>query len=141
MEDPTLGSSLAVVLPSAVGWLISLRNLRACSLPSCIPPPPEVCVPTSSHHNYPNVSNNLTSQTVNNSNQISTTQINNLVHQSATPIFTSTLAACKLLNRALVSLRHLQRLGLARCHLTGQLKTLLYGLSQPLEYLNLQVSL
>ncbi|TNN15112.1 leucine Rich repeat-containing domain [Schistosoma japonicum] len=184
LEDPTIGSSIAVVLPSAVGWLISLRNLRACSLPSCIPPPPDVVstTPTSSVMQsniiVSNMSSSLqsTSSSQHQSNMASLSSsnsssassssvsatntyhpngINNSIstggsspsvssatsHTSqnfSTPSFTSTVAACRLLNRALVSLRYLQRLGLARCHLTGQLKTLLGGLSQPLEYLNLQ---
>ncbi|CAH8856662.1 unnamed protein product [Trichobilharzia szidati] len=177
LEDPTIGSSIAVVLPSAVGWLISLRNLRACSLPSCIPPPPDV-IPTtpnstststlistshigsvqspsnlsssspqsnagSSSSPSPSSSSNVINSSGSSSSQSSPT-VNNTTNSShplqnfTTPAFTSTVAACRLLNRALVSLRYLQRLGLARCHLTGQLKTLLGGLSQPLEYLNLQ---
>uniref|UniRef100_A0A3Q0KTY4 F-box domain-containing protein n=1 Tax=Schistosoma mansoni TaxID=6183 RepID=A0A3Q0KTY4_SCHMA len=186
MEDPTIGSSIAVVLPSAVGWLISLRNLRACSLPSCIPPPPDVVPNTPTSPTLPttivvsntgglqsnssqqsntmslssssgsspsssssstsntnntvgaNSSNNINTSTTSSSSMSSTTTTNNTLQNFVTPAFTSTVAACRLLNRALVSLRYLQRLGLARCHLTGQLKTLLGGLSQPLEYLNLQ---
>ncbi|CAH8567631.1 unnamed protein product [Heterobilharzia americana] len=163
LEDPTIGSSIAVVLPSAVGWLISLRNLRACSLPSCIPPPPDVVSTTpgattaatsinftvanmgnvQSSSNSPSPQSNSTSSSSsssvnNNTNSSSTTITGQMIQNFATPAFTSTVAACRSLNRALVSLRYLQRLGLARCHLTGQLKTLLGGLSQPLEYLNLQ---
>ncbi|CAH8563698.1 unnamed protein product [Schistosoma bovis] len=183
LEDPTIGSSIAVVLPSAVGWLISLRNLRACSLPSCIPPPPDVVpnTPTpptlpptivvsntgglqsnssqqsntvsfssssgsssSSSSSSTSNTNNASGANSSNNNNTSTSSVSsttittNTLQNSTTPAFTSTVAACRLLNRALVSLRYLQRLGLARCHLTGQLKTLLGGLSQPLEYLNLQ---
>lgn len=134
MEDPALGSSLAVVLPSALGWLISLRNLRACSLPACIPPPPEF-VPSNTSNRATGViptSGAVVSGSAGTANQSS--------NASPPTVPTATVAACRLLNRALVSLRYLQRLGLARCHLTGHLKVLLNGLSQPLEYLNLQVS-
>ncbi|KAF7249601.1 Leucine rich repeat [Paragonimus skrjabini miyazakii] len=139
MEDPSLGSSLAVVLPSAVGWLISLRNLRACSLPACIPPPPDFVSITSR-----NSANFFSSRSSNGGNSGTWQSGNSQTGSPSTPqststsAFTSTAAACRLLNRALISLRYLQRLGLARCHLTGQLKILLNGLSQPLEYLNLQ---
>ncbi|CAL8101626.1 unnamed protein product [Calicophoron daubneyi] len=148
MEDPSLGSSLAVVLPSAVGWLISLRNLRACSLPACIPPPPEF-VPLQTQRTAAPI---FCQQTAGRSQPAVTSSSASSVSSSAVPFaasntgsstantapaFTSTAAACRLLNRALISLRYLQRLGLARCHLTGQLKILLNGLSQPLEYLNL----
>ncbi|KAF5398543.1 hypothetical protein PHET_08290 [Paragonimus heterotremus] len=139
MEDPSLGSSLAVVLPSAVGWLISLRNLRACSLPACIPPPPDFVSITSR-----NSANFFSTQSSSGGNSGTWQSGNSQTGTTSTPqststsAFTSTAAACRLLNRALISLRYLQRLGLARCHLTGQLKILLNGLSQPLEYLNLQ---
>ncbi|CAH8534382.1 unnamed protein product [Dicrocoelium dendriticum] len=139
MEDPSLGSSLAVVLPSAVGWLISLRNLRACSLPACIPPPPDLTsVPPSrtSTNFFPPVQD-APGIPQRRSNRFQSSSSSS-AHTSSTPVFASNTAACRLLNRALISLRYLQRLGLARCHLTGQLKTLLSGLSQPLEYLNLQ---
>ncbi|VDP83384.1 unnamed protein product [Echinostoma caproni] len=128
MEDPSLGSSLAVVLPSALGWLISLRNLRACSLPACIPPPPEF----TPIHSTTRTASVFPAQ----SPIIPGTATQSTTSTGPTP--TATVAACRLLNRALISLRYLQRLGLARCHLTGHLKVLLNGLSQPLEYLNLQ---
>uniref|UniRef100_A0A5K3ELB2 TIR domain-containing protein n=1 Tax=Mesocestoides corti TaxID=53468 RepID=A0A5K3ELB2_MESCO len=103
LEDPELGAGSMGVLPSALGWIASLRNLRACALPACIPPPRTA----------------VTASSV-----LATTSAN--------------LGACRLLNRSLISLRHLQRLSLARCYLQGQLQLLLGGLSQPLEYLNLQ---
>ncbi|TGZ73175.1 hypothetical protein CRM22_001666 [Opisthorchis felineus] len=144
LEDPSLGSSLAVVLPSAVGWLISLRNLRACSLPACIPPPPDFAPLQTSRTGstffsaHPSGGSSGSGENWQaGSSRASSSHA--MVHQhTSTPVFTSTAAACRLLNRALISLRYLQRLGLARCHLTGQLKILLNGLSQPLEYLNLQ---
>ncbi|THD18328.1 hypothetical protein D915_009364 [Fasciola hepatica] len=137
MEDPALGSSLAVVLPSALGWLISLRNLRACSLPACIPPPPEFAPSHSTNRTtsvFPTQST-VISGTATGGPSVST---NAPTPTPAPAAPTASVAACRLLNRALISLRYLQRLGLARCHLTGHLKVLLNGLSQPLEYLNLQ---
>ncbi|KAL3318388.1 hypothetical protein Ciccas_002957 [Cichlidogyrus casuarinus] len=122
LEDPGVGSSLAIVLPSALGWLISLRNLRACSLPACLPPPP-----------FGN-NNSTNSEDQNNS---SAGEVNLLDAEGCTSSSRG-MNACRLLNRALLSLRHLQRLGLSRCHLAGQLRILLSGLSQPIEYLNLQ---
>ncbi|VDM33118.1 unnamed protein product [Hydatigera taeniaeformis] len=107
LEDPELGAGSMGGLPSALGWLASLRNLRACSLPACIPPPL-------------NAANSAASSS--------------LAVASKPP----NLGACRLLNRSLISLRHLQRLSLARCYLQGQLQLLLGALNQPLEYLNLQ---
>ncbi|KAL5961548.1 Leucine-rich repeat-containing protein 14 [Taenia solium] len=108
LEDPELGAGSMGGLPSALGWLASLRNLRACSLPACIPPPL-----------------NITASAASSSAAVASKPPN--------------LGACRLLNRSLISLRHLQRLSLARCYLQGQLQLLLGALSQPLEYLNLQV--
>nr|CDS15970.1 hypothetical protein EgrG_000838100 [Echinococcus granulosus] len=105
LEDPELGAGSMGGLPSALGWLASLRNLRACSLPACIPPP------------------------------LNTTTTSSSAAAIAKP---SNLGPCRLLNRSLISLRHLQRLSLARCYLQGQLQLLLGALNQPLEYLNLQ---
>ncbi|VDN97696.1 unnamed protein product [Rodentolepis nana] len=112
LEDPELGSGSRGGLPSALGWLGSLRNLRACSLPACIPPP--LNSSTLSTSSVPPNANSIAA--ANNPSQV----------------------ACRLLNRSLISLRHIQRLSLARCYLQGQLQLLLGGLSQPLEYLNLQ---
>ncbi|KAL5111209.1 Leucine-rich repeat-containing protein 14 [Taenia crassiceps] len=107
LEDPELGAGSMGGMPSALGWLASLRNLRACSLPACIPPPL-----------------NTTTSAASSSAAVASKPPN--------------LGACRLLNRSLISLRHLQRLSLARCYLQGQLQLLLGALSQPLEYLNLQ---
>ncbi|KAM7540326.1 hypothetical protein Aperf_G00000034339 [Anoplocephala perfoliata] len=112
LEDPELGAGSRGGLPSALGWLSSLRNLRAFSMPACIPPP---------------LNSSALSST-------STASSSTCVTAANSP----SLIACRLLNRSLISLRHLQRLSLARCYLQGQLQLLLGALSQPLEYLNLQ---
>ncbi|BHF58748.1 hypothetical protein SprV_0100170300 [Sparganum proliferum] len=112
LEDTELATGAPGVLPSALGWIVSLRNLRACSLPACIAPP---------RHTASGAAGASLSS-----------------HTFASTSPHSPGAACRLLNRALISLRHLQRLGLARCYLGGQLHILLGGLSQPLEYLNIQ---
>ncbi|VDM00997.1 unnamed protein product, partial [Schistocephalus solidus] len=112
LEDTELANGAPGVLPSALGWIVSLRNLRACSLPACIAPP---------RHSSSGAAGAGFS-----------------LHTFASASTHSPAVACRLLNRALISLRHLQRLGLARCYLGGQLHILLGGLSQPLEYLNIQ---
>lgn len=117
LEDPELGNSATGALPSALGWITSLRNLRACSLPACIPPPPVT-------------------------NRSGASGINSALGGGGGGISSpqsSLSIPCRLVNRSLVSLRHLQRLSLTRCYLQGQLHILLGGLSQPMEYVNLQV--
>ncbi|VEL33451.1 unnamed protein product [Protopolystoma xenopodis] len=144
LEDPAVGCSLAVVLPSVLGWLISLRNLRACSLPACLPPPPSFAHSSPSASGPNPVEAVETVQTVEAVELVETVETVEAVApveametttrpakspgtgtgvsstgpgnwptiQALSTACTTAEAACKLLNRALLSLRHLQRLGI-----------------------------